>query len=154
MRFTQPFKKELVYTKKQISFAILILGICLAFLACTNNSSSKNTLWENAMYTEDAELGTGSKTINVKVIVEDKSVSFKINTNKKTVGDALLEHKLISGEKGAYGLYVKFVNGIEADYSKNKSFWSFCKNGESLMTGVDGEIIANGNHYELIYTKQ
>ena len=99
---------------------------------------------------------TGLAQINGRdhVKAEEKVVTFKINTDKKTVGDALSEHKLISGEKSAYGLYVKFVNGIEADYNKTKSFWAFSKNGESMMTGVDGEEITDGSHYEFVYTKQ
>ena len=64
-----------------------------------------------------------------------------------------MENELVSGEQGAYGLYVKFINGIEADYDKDKSFWAFTKDGEQLLTGVDGEEISDGAHYELVYTK-
>ena len=136
--------------KRFISIALLI-SLCLCLAGCGNKTETD--LWENAIYTEDAELGNGATTIYVDVIAEEKTVTFTINTDKDTVGDALVENKLVSGEKGAYGLYVKFVNGIEADYDKNQSYWAFTKGGESLMTGVDGEKIQADAHYELTYTK-
>ena len=69
------------------------------------------------------------------------------------LGDALIEHNLISGENGPYGLYVKVVNGITADYDINQSYWSLSKDGEYLQTGVDVTEISDGEHYELTYTK-
>ena len=110
-------------------------------------------LWKNATYLKDTEFGTGSKTIAVEVKVEDKSVTFTIHTDKETLGDALLEHNLIAGEEGMYGLYVKTVNGMLADYDIDASYWSFYKGGEMMMTGVDGESISGGEHYEIIYAK-
>ena len=72
---------------------------------------------------------------------------------KETVGEALEEHGLVSGEEGPYGLYIKKVNGITADYDIDQSYWSFNKNGEYMMTGADKTEIENGAHYELVYTK-
>ena len=110
-------------------------------------------LWKTATYLKDTELGTGSKTVQVEVKVDDKSVTFTIHTDKSTLGDALLEHGLIAGENGMYGLYVKTVNGMLADYDIDASYWSFYKGGEMMMTGVDGESISGGEHYEIIYAK-
>ena len=76
-----------------------------------------------------------------------------IKTDKTILGDALLEHSLIAGEEGAYGLYVKFVNGIRADYDLDGAYWGFNKGGEYMMTGVDGTTIADGDKYELVWTK-
>ena len=136
---------------KRIISVILVVALSICLFAC--QSKEKVDLWENALYTENTELGSGATTIYVDVIVEEKTVTFTINTDRETVGDALVENKLVSGEKGAYGLYVKFANGIEADYDKNQSYWAFTKGGESLMTGVDGEKIEADAHYELTYTK-
>ena len=94
--------------RKKLGFIIYIVlaaVICLGLSACSN-SGQQSDLWENAIYTQDTELGSGAKTITVEVKAEEKSVTFKINTDKKTVGEALLEHNLISGDKSAYGLYV------------------------------------------------
>ena len=110
---------------------------------------SKSGAWVSATYLRDMEFGTGSKTVQVEVKAEGQSVTFTIHTDKETLGEALIEHNLIAGEEGAYGLYVKFVNGIEADYDKDKTYWSFYKNGEYMMTGVDTTVISDGEHYEL-----
>ena len=115
-----------------------------------SQAENQNGIWTNALYQNDTEIGEGAKTVQVEVKAGEKSVTFTIHTDKETLGDALLEHNLIAGEKGAYGLYVKLVNGIEADYDKDGTYWAFYKNGEMMMVGVDGAVIADGEHYELI----
>ena len=137
--------------KKLVSL-VLCLCMIIGITACTK-VEPQGDLWETATYTENIELGEGEKQFLLDVVAGEKTVTFTINTNKETVGDALLEHNLIAGEKGPYGLYVKFVNGIEADYDKTQSYWGFNKNGEGLLTGVDGEEIEDGAHYELVYTE-
>ena len=137
---------------KKIFSVILAVLLCVGVSACSKNET-KTDLWAEAAYTEDAELGEGEKTILVEVVAEDKSVTFTIHTDKSILGDALTEHNLIEGEKGAYGLYVKKVNAIEADYDKNKAYWGINRNGEGLMTGVDGVELKDKDHYEFIYTK-
>ena len=130
----------------------VIFVMALVLISCTDKGISTD-LWDNAIYTEDTELGDGEKTITVEVAANDKYINFVINTNKNTLGDALMEHNLISGEKGAYGLYVKAVNGITADYDIDQSYWLFTKDGEQMMTGVDGTEISDGECYEITYTK-
>ena len=136
--------------KKIISLILCVL--CLFISGCTDTTVEKG-LWEAATYTESTEFGTGAKAVTVEVRAEDKAVTFTINTDKETLGDALLEHSLISGEKGPYGLYVKTVNGITADYETNKSYWSLSKDGGYMTTGVDSTEISDGESYELTYTK-
>ena len=89
----------------------------------------------------------------VDVKVEDKTVRFTVKTDKDTVGEALMEHDLIAGEEGQYGLYVKVVNGIRADYDVDKSYWAFYINGEYAMTGVELTEIDEGSIYQLEYAK-
>ncbi len=131
-------------------FMVIVMSLSLS--AC-NIAETETDLWENALYTENTEFGNGGKTVSLDVVAVDRTVTFTIHTDKKTLGDALTEHGLIEGEKGAYGLYVKKVNGITADYDTDKSYWGFNKNGESMMTGVDGALIEDGDRYELVYTK-
>ena len=87
--------------------------------------------------------------MQVEVKAQGQSVTFTIHTDKATLGEALFEHGLIVGEEGPYGLYVKFVNGIEADYDKDQTYWALYKNGVYMMSGVDTTNIADGEHYEL-----
>ena len=135
-----------------ISIAISVLMI-VCLVSCTNNSADKTGLWENAKYVSDEEFGEGKITVHVEVKAEEQSVTFTVNTDEKYLGDALVGHELIDGEEGQYGLYVKSVNGIVADYDVDQSYWAFYKNGEYMMTGIDTTEIADGEHYELVYTK-
>ncbi len=137
---------------KRISYILLVVSLCINCTAC-GDSTVEADLWSTAIYTEDTEFGNGGKTIFLEVQAENRSVEFTIKTNADIVGDALSEHDLVSGEEGAYGLYIKTVNGITADYDQNQSYWSFEQNGEYMMTGVDKTELTDGAHYELIYTK-
>lgn len=121
------------------------------FAACTKKDLGP--LWESAAYTENTELGEGKTTITLDVVAGDKTVTFTLNTDKTVLGDVLKEHKLVEGEDGEFGLFIKSVNGIEASWEKDQAYWSVTKSGEMLMTGVDGVTIANGEKYELTYTK-
>ena len=140
--------------KTVYSITSVLLSIVFVFcLVSCGNTVDKTGLWENATYLKDKEFGKGAITVQVEVKVEDQSVTFTINTDKNILGEALLEHGLIAGEESLYGLYVKVVNGITADYDVDQSYWAFYKNGEYMMSGVDSTEIASGEHYELVYTK-
>lgn len=139
---------------KKILTITLLVAICLASVSLISCAKiDAEGLWENATYRNDKAFGEGEKTVQVEVIVEEKSVTFTIKTDKETLGDALVEHGLIEGEDGPYGLYVKRVNGILADYDTDGYWWALKQNGESCMTGIDSTVISNGEHYELILTK-
>ncbi len=138
-------------TTSRITSLLLAILMLFTFVACAD--VEKTGVWENATYLSDKELGKGEIAVTVKVEAEEQSVTFTIHTDKKTLGDALLEHDLIAGEEGAYGLYVKTVNGILADYDVDQTYWAFTKNGEMMMVGVDGAEIADGESYELTRTK-
>ena len=134
-------------------FALFFVFVmCAGLFGCTETVEELG-LWDNATYTEDSELGDGARTLFVRVVAEDKSVILTIHTDAKTVGAAMAEHNLISGEQSAYGLYVKEVIGIIADYDKNQRYWSFNKNGEPLTSGVDSTEFTDGEQFELVYTK-
>ncbi len=142
--------------KKVINSAVsvcLAIVFVLSFTAC-GDRMQKNGLWENAMYLKDTEFGDGENTVTVEVKAEDQSVTFTINTDSKTVGDALMEHGLIEGEEGQYGLYVKVVNGMTADYDIDQSYWAFYVDGEYAVKGVDSTEITEGVTYQLVCTKQ
>lgn len=130
----------------------LVLSFVLCLVSC-NEKIDAEGLWENATYRSDKEFGKGEKTVEVEVKVEEQSVTFTIHTDADTLGAALLEHELIAGEDGQYGIYVKTVNGILADYDVNKSYWGFYQNGEYLMSGVDTTAIVGGEHFEIVYSK-
>ena len=118
-----------------------------------NDDTDPEILWQNATHTENCEFGKGAKTVTVKVEQYENSVTFTIHTDKETVGAALIEHSLIEGEEGAYGLYIKKVNGISAVYEEDNTYWSLSVNGEAAVTGADGITIEAGAVYELTKLK-
>ncbi len=139
-----------------VSFALLL---CMSLLlsACGPREVLPE-VWEDATYTEDTTLGEGSKTVDVYVTAADKSVKLRVKTDGETLGDALLSLGIVEGDAGPYGLYVKTVNGMLADYDVDASWWGLNRvlsdgTREAMMTGVDGATIADGEAYELIYSK-
>ena len=100
------------------------------------------------------ELGEGKATFNFSVVDKDgNETKFVIHTDAETVGAALLEHGLIEGEESQYGLYVKKVNGILADYDVDQTYWGFYVNGEYGMNGVDTTDIEEGVNYSFKVSK-
>ena len=155
---------------KLITLTLTSMIILLSISSCNDNDTSSaevnskessssqiektSDIWSNAKYTSDTELGDGKKTIQVEVKAEEKTVIFTIHTDKSVLADALSEHKLISGDNSEYGIYIKEVNGITADYDIDKSFWTISKDGVSLAVGADSTKISDGEHYEFTYTKE
>lgn len=99
-------------------------------------------------------LGEGAKSFDFTVVeLNGKETKFKIKTDKNTVGEALIDVNLVEGEEGPYGLYVKKVNGIIADYDKDKTYWAFYVDGEYAMTGVEKTNIEEGKQYAFKVSK-
>ncbi len=120
-----------------------------------NNSENQTEVSEDSniqagsdIQTDITILGEGEKKFAFIVVDSEKNETvFAIQTDKETVGEALLELELISGEEGDYGLYVKAVNGITADYDKHGTYWAFYINDEYATSGVDKTIITEGDTY-------
>ena len=138
--------------QKTVSVLLVIL-LLLGLSACGNTANKPADLWDNATYLQDTTFGEGAKTLTVVVKAEEKSVTFTVNTDKDTVGAALFEHNLIDGEEAEYGLYLKVVNGITADYDVDQSYWAFYIGNDYAMSGVDSTEITEGVTYQLVYTK-
>lgn len=148
--------KRISQNKIIVSFALL-LCMTLLLSACGSREVLPE-VWENATYTEDTTLGEGSKTVDVYVTAADKSIKLTVKTDEENLGAALLALGIVDGDMGDFGLYVKVVNGMTADYDVDASWWGFNKvlsdgTRETMMTGVDGVTIADGEAYELIYSK-
>lgn len=116
---------------------VLIAAMALNFAGC----SSKDT--------------TGGEKAFTFIVtdLEGNDTSFDVTSAKKTVGEALQDEGLISGEVGDYGLYVDTVNGITADWDKDQTYWAFFVDGEYATTGVDQTDITDGATYSFVLTK-
>lgn len=134
------------------SIVSLILLLTLMLLAVSCKPTDGADVWESATYRTDMEFGNGAKVVTVEVAAEEKVITFTVRTDKETVGEALMEHGLLAGDVRQFGLYVKVVNGITADYDIDQSYWAFYIDGEYAMTGVDTTAITEGAVYRLART--
>ena len=135
------------------AFLAIFLAVLMIFCITACGEKKSDDLWASATYTENTTLGEGAKTITVEVTANEKTVVFTVKTDAETVGAALLEHSLIAGDQSEYGLYVKTVNGMLADYDVDQTYWSFTIAGEMAMTGVDQTELVDGTVYGLVRTK-
>ncbi len=142
--------------KKTLSLVlciVLIAAIALFTAGCNDNkdtgsNTTTNATTEAPKTSEVTTVGEGEKSFDFTVTdIDGNSTEFKVFTDKTTVGEALLDVKLIEGEDGQYGLYVKKVNGITADYDVDGTYWAFYVDGEYAMTGVDMTDIVEGSSY-------
>ncbi len=124
----------------------VLLALCL--LASVAGCASKPS--DGSFDGELKEIGEGVTPFVLTVDDGAGNVSgFKVNTNQETVGDALLELELIDGEAGPYGLYIKSVCGITADYNDGGKYWAFYVDGEYATSGVDTTKIEENATYSL-----
>ncbi len=162
--------KEGIVMKTKILSVVLSLMLCIciatSLCACSDVTQTQPTdaptealteaidpLWENATHLEDVTLGEGETVIEVEVKAGEKAITVTINTDAKNLEDALTGVDLVQGDKSEYGLFIKIVNGILADYDVDAAYWAINKDGEYLMSGANETEITSGDHYELVYTK-
>ena len=126
-------KRSLFLCKKITSMILIAAIIMISAVGC-----GKKVTTENA----------GSKEFRFVVVDKDANeTQFDIVTEKGTVGEALIDEKLIEGTEGEYGLYVTKVNGIEAIYENDGTYWAFYVNGEYANSGVDTTEVEDGATY-------
>lgn len=129
--------------KNRLLKTALLICLCLVLTAAT-------VLSMTACKKDDPNERDTPVSFTLKVVDLDGNETTKvIETKKWTVGAALLDEEIISGEEGQYGLYIKSVNGITADYDKDKTYWAFYIGEEYAMTGVDKTEIVDGTTYTL-----
>ena len=94
--------------------------------------------------------GVGDKSFALVVTDgEGNEVSVTVHTNEETVGAALAALNIVAGEDSDFGLYVKTVNNVTADYDTDGKYWAFYIDDEYAMTGVDSTEIQEGSTYSL-----
>ena len=139
---------------KTLSFilcSVLIVAMALITTGCSDNANGKNSSSKESQTASPEKvliLGQGHTMFEFSVVdKKGNETFFEIHTDKTIVGEALQELDLIQGEDGQYGLYVKTVGGITADYDKDGMYWAFYVNGEYAMSGVDTTEIKEGEQY-------
>ncbi len=143
---------KLFFATALVLVIILILGACGDTAANISTTEAPQTTEDSGTpgeLTMATILGEGEKRFDFTVTDGDSNTqSFEIRTDKETVGEALMEVGLIEGEDSQFGIYVKKVNGIVADYNETKTYWAFYVNGEYASTGAESTKIDEAAHYE------
>ena len=138
--------------KKLVSWLLcmmLIVATALTTVGCgTDEKNGGQPAAEGQASGEVTVLGEGKTVFDFTVVDKDgNETAFEIHTDKATVGEALLELNLIAGDAGEYGLYVKQVNGITADYDVDQTYWAFYVNDAYATAGVDATAVEAGAKY-------
>lgn len=140
--------------KKFLSLSLTLLVLimsCFMIVSCVDKDGGGQG---DMLYTEDTSLGTGSTTFTLIVEhINDKKVTFTINTNKTILSDALVELELLEGHDSTYGLYIDAVNGVTHDYDTDQTYWAIYEGDNYASTGIDGITIVNGATYKLVASK-
>ena len=130
---------------------VLLAAMVLCATSCDKTSGEENVTTSATLSAEaltPTEVGEGATVFAFEVTHLDGTVkAFTVKTDAKTVGEALVGVGLIAGEDGAYGLYVKTVDGELLDWDTHQKYWAFYVNGEMAMTGVDKTDITAGTIY-------
>ena len=102
----------------------------------------------NGTFEDGATLGEGATQFTFTVVDADgNETTATVNTDAKTLGEALLDLGVIAGDDGDYGLYVKTVNGQTLDYDKDGAYWALYVGDQYATTGVDSTELEPGETY-------
>lgn len=131
---------------QKIGVIFMAFAMVCTMAACRSIGEEKQPF--SGVAENGTTIGEGTKTFTVEVTDgEGKVTAFTVKSDEQTVGAALLALGVIAGEDSQYGLYIKTVNGITADYDKDQTWWGFYVDGALAPTGVDSTDIADGSTY-------
>ena len=133
---------------------VLIAAMALMAMGCDTHKNDGETTPEAPETTSEspeetrAVRGEGETVFYFDVVGKSGDTTrFEIHTDSETVGEALLAIGLIEGEDGAYGLYVKTVNGETHVYEEDNMYWAFYVDGKYATKGVSESAVEAGKTY-------
>ena len=156
---------------KKVVFSIVMLFVMGFTFGCGSQNNQKHSINENkddnkksdtsnetkeeidsVSYTlgQSNVIGQGNTKFTLKVIDDKETTTdFTVSTDKKTVGEALLDLGIIEGDESQYGLYVHTVCGMTYKYETDKKYWAFYVNDKYAAKGVDSTDIKPDDVYML-----
>ena len=141
---------------KKLFAIILALVMALSLMACGNTAAQPDADADAdaPVVTDGAALGEGAHSFTLEITDADgKTITATIHTDAETVGEALSNLEIVQGEDSEFGLYIKTVNGITADYDVDQTYWAFYIDGEYAQTSVDMTAVNDGSVYKLAVEK-
>ncbi len=134
-----------------LTLTLLILIASCFIVSCVDRNGGGSG---EMIYTEDTKLGEGATTFTLIVEhINEKKITFTINTDKTILSDALTELGILEGHDSAYGLYIDAVNGVTHDYDTDKTYWAIYEGDNYANSGIDGIAVEAGATYKLVASK-
>lgn len=132
-------------TKKIVLGVVLFAVIIAVLFGCFKAFGVKTTQGEKS-YTLTVQDDKGKRR------------TYEGHTDAEYVREALeelekTEEFTLEGDEDQYGLYMKKVNGLEADYNKDGAYWAFYVNGDYAQNGIDTQPIKDKDEIMLSYEK-
>ena len=125
--------KKLVIT---IAVIVVLVAALLAVYAATRPAAA-----------------AGGKTITVTVVHADgTSKDFTYQTDAEYLGEVLVAEGLVEGEDSEYGRYITRVDGEDAIYEENGSYWALYEGDAYANQSADQTPLTDGGTYSLVYT--
>ena len=118
----------------------LIAAMALSMTGCKEDSKepTETPATNDGTFEDGAVLGEGATSFAFTVVgVDGKETKATVKTDKATVGEALLELGVISGETFDFGVMVTTVNGVTLDYETDGKYLAFYIGDEYAMEGAD-----------------
>ena len=139
---------------KKIIALVLALVLALSLCACGAPAAGGGDDGGTTMVTDGATLGEGAKSFTLEITyLEGETITATVNTDAESVGEALMDLGVLEGEDGPYGIYIKSINGVTADYETDGTYWAFYINGEYAMTGAEVTPIEADTVYSFVVEK-
>jgi len=131
---------------KKIIVGVILIAALLAVLLCVYRKFGPKTQTGTKAYTVEVVDNNGDKkSYQGKTDAEYLSGLMDELTAE---GDFSYE-----GTQSDYGLYITTINGVTADYDKDKAYWSIYVNGEVGQYGADSQPVADGDDFQFVYEK-
>lgn len=125
--------KKLVIT---IAVIVVLVAVLLAVYASTRPAAT-----------------AGGKTVTVTVVHADgTSKDFTYQTDAEYLGEVLVAEGLVEGEDSEYGLYITKVDGEDAIYEEDGSYWALYEGDAYANQSADQTPLTDGGTYSLVYT--
>ncbi len=97
----------------------------------------------------------GQKSITIEVVTKDETSSvYEASTDGEYLIDAMnaADGLTFEGEDGPYGMEIKSINGVRADYTLDGAYWSFYEGDAYCNYGVSQQPIEDGDSFKIVYT--
>ena len=139
--------------KKTKAICILSFSLCfvlitaMALMLCGCGKENKNGENAETEKVSNGIVGEGETQFYLTIKANGTEKRLTVKTNETTVGNALIALGLIDGDRGDYGLYVKEVDGIYADFEEDGTYWAFYVDGEYATKGAEKTEIVPDTEY-------